>query len=416
MIAYHFPPLVGGSGILRTLKFSHYLPRFNWKPIVLTIHKRAYSTTGSDQLSEIPSEVRVFRAFGLDANRHLSIRGFYPRLLALPDRWASWWVGAVYRGLQIIKKLKPEVIWVTYPIATAHLIGLSLHRLTKVPLVADFRDAMTEEEYPRDYWSWHCYRWIEKKIIRYSTQMVFTADLTREIYLDRYKDLDPSRCHVISNGYDERDFDGFKNISQSVCIPGSLVRLLHAGVVYPKERNPLPFFNALAKLKKEGIINSRALRIELRGAGTEDKYISYLRELDLEDIVVFSPSLPYLESLEDCMKAQGLLLMQYRGCNHQIPAKTYEYLRMGKPILALTDCEGETAKLLDYCEGATILNIADSQQIHEGFPKFLKHIQEGTHPKPIFPRVSHFSRESQSEQLAKCLELAVKKNEENAAS
>jgi len=41
-----------------------------------------------------------------------------------------------------------------------------------------------------------------------------------------------------------------------------------------------------------------------------------------------------------------LLLLQASNCNSQIPAKVYEYLRAGKPILALTDPEGDTATLL----------------------------------------------------------------------
>ena len=36
MVAYHFPPLAGGSGIQRTLRFAQYLPEFGWQPLVLT--------------------------------------------------------------------------------------------------------------------------------------------------------------------------------------------------------------------------------------------------------------------------------------------------------------------------------------------------------------------------------------------
>ena len=42
MIAYHYPPFQGGSGIQRTLKFSEYLPHTGWQPIVLTASIGAY--------------------------------------------------------------------------------------------------------------------------------------------------------------------------------------------------------------------------------------------------------------------------------------------------------------------------------------------------------------------------------------
>ena len=36
IVTYNFPP-IGGSGIQRIQKFIKYLPRFGWKPIVLTV-------------------------------------------------------------------------------------------------------------------------------------------------------------------------------------------------------------------------------------------------------------------------------------------------------------------------------------------------------------------------------------------
>jgi len=90
MIAYHYPPLRGSSGIQRTLAFSRYLREYGWQAIVLTAHPRAYPETGEDQLGDVPVDVPVYRAFALDASRHLSVRGAYPKLIALPDRWSSW--------------------------------------------------------------------------------------------------------------------------------------------------------------------------------------------------------------------------------------------------------------------------------------------------------------------------------------
>jgi hypothetical protein len=98
MIAFHYPPMRGSSGIQRALKFSQYLPEFGWQPLVLTVNPRAYESVSHDQMCEVSDHVRVARAFALDTARHLSLRGRYPGLLALPDRWISWWLGAVPRG------------------------------------------------------------------------------------------------------------------------------------------------------------------------------------------------------------------------------------------------------------------------------------------------------------------------------
>ncbi len=69
MVAFHFPPLAGSSGIQRTLRFAAHLPSFGWQPTVLTAHSRAYERTSQDLMSEVGPDVAVERAF---AARHAS--------------------------------------------------------------------------------------------------------------------------------------------------------------------------------------------------------------------------------------------------------------------------------------------------------------------------------------------------------
>src|SRR5205085_137905 len=133
---------------------------YGWQPIVLSADSRAYEKIGDEQMREISAGVMVKRAFALDAARHFAFRGSYFRSLALPDRWWPWWFGAVISGLSLVRRYRPEVLWSTYPIATAHLIGITLHRMTGIPWVADFRDSMTEDCYPIDSTTRKIYRWI----------------------------------------------------------------------------------------------------------------------------------------------------------------------------------------------------------------------------------------------------------------
>ncbi len=86
MIAFHYPPFSGGSGIHRTLKFSKYLPDFGWQPIVLTASRHAYRSSITSADGQVPRGVEIARAFALDSKRHLSFRGKYLQSLALPDQ------------------------------------------------------------------------------------------------------------------------------------------------------------------------------------------------------------------------------------------------------------------------------------------------------------------------------------------
>lgn len=412
MVAFHFPPCTGGSGIHRTLKFCRYLPSQGWMPAMLSAHPRAYGQIGTERLNEIPQSVPIVRAFALDNSRHLSVKGRHVRWMGLPDRWASWWLGAVPAGLRMIRRFQPELLWSTYPIATAHLIGLTLHRLTNIPWVADFRDSMTEEGYPRETAMRRAYLWIERQAVRHSARLIFTTFSTRTMYLERYPGLDPARCLVIQNGYDEEDFQQIRLSSVSPVPPTRPVRLVHAGVIYPDDRDPLPFFRALSKLKKEKAFSAASLRIDLRAAGSETYYAKALQDLEIADVVSLLPGVPYAQALQECADADGLLLFQAASCNHQIPAKAYEYLRLQKPIFALTSEKGDTASLLRDAQGSTIADLASMDDLYRAFPKFLFAVRTGTHPVADLSRVRWHSREHQAHELAQCLSDLVTRRSE----
>ena len=64
MVSYFFPPC-GGGGVQRSSKFVKYLPRFNWKPYVLTVRKRNLEKDLS-LLKDIPPEAEIFETFSLE--------------------------------------------------------------------------------------------------------------------------------------------------------------------------------------------------------------------------------------------------------------------------------------------------------------------------------------------------------------
>ena len=399
MVAYHFPPIAGSSGVLRSLKFCRYLPEFGWQPTVLTIHPRGYEQTNDSQSREVPSDVQVVRAFGFDTRRHLSIRGAYPNALALPDRWASWVLGAVPAGLSLIRKQNIDAIFTTYPIASAVLIGYILHRLTGKPWIVDFRDSMTEEGYPPNETTWRVYRWLERQAVQRASKILFTAPGTVRMYLERYPELREEKCLLLPNGYDEADFAGISTAQ----VTGKKVRLLHSGLVYPWERDPRPFFRALSRLKQEGKISADTISVELRACGAEEQFKQDVAQLDIADLVHFLPALPYRQALQDAAESDALLLLQAGCCDHQIPAKAYEYFRLQRPILALTTHAGDTAAVLRQAGGATIVDIADEDAIYRTVPEFLGRVQTGSHPATPEENARFFSRRSQTERLAACL-------------
>lgn len=408
MIAFHFPPLRGSSGIQRTLKFAQYLLGHGWNPIVLSAHPRAFVNAGDDQLRDIPAEVPVHRAFALDTSRHLSIRGRYPGMLALPDRWATWCLGAVPAGLRLTRRYRPDVIWSTYPIASAHLIGLLLHRLTGIPWVADLRDPMTDEGYPSNPLTRRVYAWIERQTVARCSVAVCTTPGAIRTYQTRFPEIPAERFALIENGYDEENF-AQAAFTAPAAADGRFV-LVHSGVIYPSERDPVPLFAALAELQANGTLSAANFRMVLRATGHDDYLAQLIREHGIEELVTLAPHVPYREALAEMLGAGGLLILQASNCNHQIPAKLYEYLRAGRPILGLTDPTGDTAGALRAAGIDTIAPLDSKDAIAEALARFVQLAQAGRAPVASSAAVAANSRRARTAQLARLLERVARPN------
>ena len=402
MIAYHYPPVGASSGVHRTLKFSQYLPEFGWEPIVLTVHPRAYSALSTDQLPDIPEQILVSQAFSLDIAKHLSLFGSYPDFLAMPDRWNTWWFGGMVEGMRLIRKYKPEVIWATYPIATAHLIGLTLSKLSGLPLIADYRDSMTEDEYPENKTRRMIYRWIEKKVIEQSERTIFTTPGTLEMYMDRYNNLSHSKFCIIENGFDEEKFAGITVDCRNKKNKTKLT-FIHSGLLYPSERNPIKFFEAISELKKHRDISGEKIEIILRASGNESEYRKIIIEKSIDDIIKLEEPIPYTEALREMLSSDGLLIFQASNCNHQIPAKLYEYIRAKKPIFAMTDPAGDTANTLRKIGIGTIAKLDSKQDIRIKFEEFVSHVENKNVIVADNETISEYSRKTKGNELAQLL-------------
>lgn len=409
MITFQYPPYGEGSGVHRTLSFSRYLPDYGWLPIILTATAGSYPTARSDRLAEIPKGLLVKRAFALDTATSFSFGGHYPRCMALPDRWFTWWIGAVPAGLRFIKKYQPKAIWSTFPISTAHLIGLTLSALTATPWIADFRDPMTKNGYPHDSLTRMIRRWIEIHTIKACDYAVFTTTGALSMYADRYPKVSRHRWVLIPNGYDERDF--FDTELTPTTTPSSDTRmiLVHSGLLYRSERDPTFFLSALADLRKDGKISPSKLKIIFRASGDEEYYSQQLRQHDLHDIVFFEKPIPHRDALKEMCTVDGLLIFQSSQFNHQIPAKVYEYLRAQRPIFAITDPQGETASLLRSVGIDTIVPFTSKELIKEGLLRFLRDLNQHRAPTVNYNIIRNHSRRSHTKALAKLLDNSVRR-------
>jgi hypothetical protein len=405
MIAYHFPPIRGSSGMQRTLRFAQDLPSHGWRPIVLTIHKSAYDEVAIGDGNEIPAGLVVHRAFGFNAARKLRFLGGIAKRLSLPDRWASWRRFAVRRALEIVKTEGIDVIWSTFPIATSHAIALEVASKTGLPWVADFRDPMWQADWPIEAVANKAWLELEQQVVAAASRLVFVAPSAVEMYSSRYPKI-ADKLVMVENGFDEESFLRAAALQTPTQTDvgnsngtNQRLRLLHSGIIYKSERDPTQLFAAIAALKAQGKISSATLQIILRAAGEEMDFPTELRRLGIDDIVHVAPGVFYLEALAEMMTVDGLLILQASNCNAQIPAKLYEYLRAERPILALTDSAGDTARTLRAAGVGHIAKLDSTQDIEASLISFLQSLRDrnfGTAPRSV---IDTYSRHSQCGKL-----------------
>jgi len=409
MTAFHFPPLKGSSGIQRTLGFTRYLEACGWRPVVLTAGRRAYPAVDEEVMRLVPEDVVIERGFALDAARHFSVAGRYPGFMALPDRWSSWVLGGFIAGLRAIRRHQPRLIWSTYPIASAHIVASLLSRATGLPWIADFRDPMVERNprtgdfAPASSALRKSRLWIEHTCVERADALVFCTASARRICIDRYPDAQTGNWHVISNGFEEAHFRGLpEQPSIRRTTPDKQVTLLHSGTIYlTPDRDPTPFFRAIAALKSRGDISAKNLQIILRAPGSSGELAELVERHAVEDMVRIEPPLPYLEALAEMQAVDGLLLFQGYTSNPAIPAKLYEYLRSGRPILGLVDADGESAALLRSLAAGRLASIEDADDIECELMVFLQDLAHGTgSTTAIAGKIQRFSREALTAELA----------------
>lgn len=418
LIGLHFPPLVGTSGVQRMLRFAQHLPDFGWTPHVLTASEWALPQIDRATLAEIPEGIGVSRAFALDAARHLAVSGRYFRRSAIPDRWSTWIPFATLAAVRLIDKLRIDAVWTTYPIASAHAIGYWVHRLRGKPWIADFRDPMAQDGYPEDPRIWRSFSRIERRAAERARFLTFTSPGARQLYADRYSGIaESSRFVLMPNGFDEGSFspgeesgtlptdneDGCRK-TQYTDLP---IVLLHSGVVYPSERDPTQLFAALASLRAKSDSTVRQVKLRFRASAHDDLLRSLAEQYGVSDLIELAPPVPYRAALAEMRNADGLLTLQAANCNGQIPAKIYEYLRAGRPILGLADPAGDTGKLLGSLGSPYVAALENGAEIEEKLTLLISDIQANSEYIVPDHEVTRYSRRHLAQDLAQLLTEAI---------
>jgi hypothetical protein len=285
------------------------------------------------------------------------------------------------------------------------LIGDALARMSRLPWIADFRDPMAQDDYPSDPVTWRQFSHIEANTIRHASRSVFVTQGAAAEYSARYPEA-RERIRVIENGYDEASFEGIVKRKSGQALPIRLL-IVHSGVVYPSERDPTALFAALSALRQAGRLYPKDVLIRFRAPVHNSLIRDLAQRFHVQDFIEVAPRAPYRDALAELVTADALLVLQAANCNFQVPAKLYEYMRAGRPILGLTDPVGDTAGVMRRAGILHIAALEDERAIAEELSRFIDDVRRGKVPLPDETIVRQASRRERTAELASVLNEAI---------
>lgn len=418
VIAFHFPPDNSSTGVLRTAKFTEYLLQHQWRSHVVTAPPSLYISRNPEDAHAGVPELTVVRAWGCDVKRFFGVGGVYPSWLGIPDRYWPWFFAARRAGSRAIRTHGIQAIYSTYPLPTAHLVGLSLKMRFKLPWVADFRDPWAIEGEMGIAAKVEAF--LERKVVSAADRVICNTPAMRRSFLARYPELPPERFVTITNGYDETDLASISPIR------GRKFQIFYPGSIDHENRNPRGLFLAVRFALDRGWLDPNDLQLTFLGCGPyadSDRFRSDLAACALEPFVeLVRDRIPYKEALARMAGADVVVVLSEhlsasnatdatdateRWTAMQVPAKLYEYLRVGRPILALVG-DGAVRELLDASGGGMPLRSHETEKIALSLRRYYEGSKKPmANSATIGSQIAQYSRERLTDRLAKELDALV---------
>ena len=198
---------------------------------------------------------------------------------------------------------------------------------------------------------------------------------------------------TIPNGYEEADF-----LDLPTPASDQPFTLTYTGNFYGA-RSPEPLFKAFNSLKDRYPDLKQRMRVRLIGPYSP-LVDTGIQKHGMEDLIDVQPYQPHRQAIEALSSSDVLVLVDGPGFTANIPGKVFEYLRTGRPILALVP-GGSTADLLEETRGAIIVHPDDVEDIPDTLIKLYESRSSlSSEWVPDTDVVARFDRRRLTERLA----------------
>jgi len=397
IITYYWPPS-GGAGVQRWLKFSKYLPDFDWEPVIYTPENPEVPVDDPSLMEDVRPGLEVIKrpivepysaykkfigqkkgervnaAFlsenkkpGLKEKLSVWIRGNF----FIPDSRRFWIRPSVRFLKKYLEEHPVDAIVSTGPPHSMHLIALALKKKLNIPWLADFRDPWTNIDFYPDLnltpLADTKHRKLERKVITSCDEMVVVS---RQMKTE-FEELGGKNIHVITNGFDDAD------VSKETPETDEKFSIVHAGSL-PPNRNPRILWKVLQELVTAMPELADSLQIKLVGK-VDVSVLEDIRNHQLEPYLELVEYVPHDTVMKMLQQAQVLLLAINQTPNAKgiLTGKFFEYLASCRPVLTIGPTDGDVANILKEVQAGLISGFDDEEGLKKNILEFFNRFREG---------------------------------------
>lgn len=353
LAAYFLPRRRVGS--MRPFRFAIHLKEFGWAPTVVTIAAPGQRLTAKEErllrdvdVIEVTSPIdRTMKSESqlggtrrADATRGKTARWVERLDRQFPvDTWMLLYAARYRQLVDIVRKVAPDVLMATGDPWSSLVFGGRLAHRFRIPYVPDFRDPWTMSTV-RTADQWGIVRGIdrhfERRVIDRASVVLFQSERVEQLYRDRYQETGIDSL-TIPNSLDPDVFDDPIDFDAATSHAVSTGDGLRIG-----------FFGRFRKMSPATLIADALAAVQRsNAAATEAIQVASFGPLSMEDEAYASARgvaacfrtlepVPLERALGVLREFDILLLSTEESRTQIIPAKLFEYLAAGRPILSLS--------------------------------------------------------------------------------
>ncbi len=387
-IDYFFPPLLA---VWRDVALTKFLPELGWQPIVISAAESVSYEKDYSLLKEVPEDTEVHRVGHREPSKEWQKEWQYVRIkfrvnYVFPDIYRTWYSPALHEAERVLKKKKIDLIYSASPSYTAAFVAMKLKRKFNIPWVAHFIDGWAVNDFLNLYYEQSLIkplRAVQKlRIERGERDILKSADKAVAISwhvkqrMCELHGLQKGRIEVVTEGYDE---PLFKGLIAHALYPDRLT-ITFLGSFYSNFKEPVQEF-----LKTVNEVNKEA-EVVFIGRGSAE-----MQGIDVPNLTRIL-HLPREKALAFAAGSDFLFVVMPSYAKW-IPTKIYDYLRLGKPILALVPEDGDPAKIVKEASAGFVLSY-ERQRMKEQLGVIFNEWREGKFKNfhPDWEYISQFER------------------------